>query len=130
MREIGFQGVQPLGGLPRPEDRHGDDLLAEVAQGGGEVADVVGDAVPLGVGLALHHGDAHGAIFPAWQRANGARVCFPDGANALRRGRRTVNTAPTSFTTEIARRQASPRVPGFDFTRMGVTATVRNRTSH
>ncbi len=74
VREVGFQGVQPLGGLPRPEDRHGDDLLAEVAQGGGEVADVVGDAVPLGVGLALHHGDAHGAIFPpaAGKRGAGA----------------------------------------------------------
>ena len=72
MREVGFQRVQPLGGLPRAEDRDRDHLLAEVAQGGGEVAGVVGDAVPLGVGPARHHGDAHGAIFPGGEYANRA----------------------------------------------------------
>ena len=91
VREIGFQRVQPLGGLPRPEDRHGDDLLAEVAQGGGEVADVVGDAVPLGVGPALHHGDAHGAIFPAAghaaNRARGPR--WGDATGSTERGIRS-----------------------------------------
>jgi len=104
VREIGFQGVQPLGGLPRSEDRHREDLLAEVAQGGGEVADVVGDAVPLGVGLALHHCDAHEAIFPARDHANRAR--------GLRRGRRRRSGPDRPTRRHRARPVEAPRRAG------------------
>jgi hypothetical protein len=47
------------------------------------VAGVVGDAVPLGIGPARHHGDAHGAIFPGTedQTRRGPRQAIPTTRN-------------------------------------------------
>ena len=70
VREVRLDRPQPLGGLPNPQHRHRDDLRAGVAEGGGEVADVVGDAVPLGIGPTRHHRDAHSASFPRDRSAN------------------------------------------------------------